>query len=95
MHEDVSHVSPRSSILVSSPSQVAVDARKCQPLLAPLVHVSFVGSYYESLCCPFAKMEWDHVVVQPEPELSADCIKPQGLDNSRRAESWIDISGLV
>ena len=74
---------------------MVVDARKCQPLLAPLVHVSFVGSYYESPCCPFTKMEWDHVVVQPGPELSANCIQPQGLDNSRREESWIDISGLV
>ena len=78
-----------------SPSEVVVDARKVQPLLAPLVHVSFVGSYYEIPCCRFTNMEWDHVVVQPEPELSANCIKPQGPDNSQRAESWIDISDLV
>ena len=74
---------------------MVVDARKCQPILAPLVQVSFVCSYYESPCCPFTKMEWDHVVVQPEPELSANCIKPQGLDNSRRAEPGIYISSLV
>ena len=78
-------------------SEVVVDARRCQPLLAPLVHVSFVGSYFESPCCPFTKIEWDHVVVQPEPDLSStsNCVKPQGLDNSPRAESWIDISGLL
>ena len=72
-----------------------VNARECQPLLAPLVHRSFVGSYFENSCCPFTKMEWDHLLVQPEPELSANCVKPQGLDHSPRAESWIDISTLM
>ena len=76
-----------------------VDASGCQLPLAPLVNTSISlspGKILSASDVSLTKLDWDHVVVvEQEPELSADCIKPQGLDNSRRTESWIHISGLV
>ena len=77
---------------------MVVDASGCQLPLVPLVNASISlspGKILSASDVSLTKLDWDHVVVQPEPELSADNIKPQGLDNSRRATSWIDISGLV
>ena len=75
---------------------MVVDAGGCQLPLAPSVNVSLSpGKIWSASVVSLTKLDWDHVVVQPDPELSADCIKPQRLDNSRRTESWIHISGLV
>jgi len=75
---------------------VVVDASGCQLPLAPLVNISLSpGKILSASVVSLTKLEWDDVAVHPEPELSADCIKPQRLDNSRRTESWIHISGLV
>ena len=72
------------------------DASGCQLPLAPLVNISLSpGKILSASVVSLTKLDWNDLTVHPEPELSADNIKPQGLDNSRRATSWIDISGLV
>ena len=77
----MSHVL-RSSILVRSvPTEVVVDASGCQLPLVPLVNAGISlspGKILSASDVSLTKLDWDHVVVQPEPELSADCIKPQG-----------------
>ena len=66
------------------------------PTAAPLVNISLSpGKILSASVVSLTKLDWNDLTVHPEPELSADNIKPQGLDNSRRATSWIDISGLV
>ena len=60
---------------------MVVDASGCQLPLAPLVNTSISlspGKILSASYVSLTKLDWDHVVVQPEPELSADCIKPQG-----------------
>ena len=60
---------------------MVVDASGCQLPLVPLVNASISlspGKILSASDVSLTKLDWDHVVVQPEPELSADCIKPQG-----------------
>ena len=64
-----------------SPTEVVVDASGCKLPLVPLVNASISlspGTILSASDVSLTKLDWDHVVVQPEPELSADCIKSQG-----------------
>ena len=75
---------------------MVVDASGCQLHLTPLVNINLSpGKTLSASVVSLTKLDWNDLTVHPEPEFSADNIKPQGLDNSRRATSWIDISGLV
>ena len=62
---------------------MVVDASGCQLPLVPLVNASISlspGTILSASDVSLTKLDWDHVVVvEQEPELSADCIKPQGL----------------
>ena len=72
-----------------SPIEVVVDARGWQLPLAALGNLSLCPVVNcECPCCIFTMMEWGDVAVQPEPEVSVNCVKPQGLDNSPRTRSW-------
>ena len=56
---------------------MVVDASGCQLPLVPLVNASISlspGTILSASDVSLTKLDWDHVVVQPEPELSADCI---------------------
>ena len=62
---------------------MVVDASGCQLPLVPLVNASISlspGTILSASDVSLTKLDWDHVVVQPESELSADCIKGNVLD---------------